>query len=329
MPEVRLVSGEAVDLDIRLARAGSRALALMIDIVLQFVLFYILLIPASLLLGLFPLTDAALVYATYIMLVVVVIVGYPTVLHAVLRGRTIGKLALGLRVVRADGGPISWRHSFTRALVGAALEWPGAFFAVSWIVSLTIISGSARAQRLADMAAGTIVIHERSPESWGWVPSTPGPLVAWAATLDLTNVDDGLALAARHFLARSRSLAEPYRSRLGEALARELLAPRHASRRHPTHPAGPTSRPWSANGTAGQAERLQRNRAVQAKLWPELFPIAPAAPALRPAVPAPRTAYPAGDGGLIRPRPPTDTRRPARDPRGLTVSAEPPTDIGV
>jgi hypothetical protein len=39
MPEVRLVSGEAVDLDIRLARAGSRALALMIDIVLQFVLF--------------------------------------------------------------------------------------------------------------------------------------------------------------------------------------------------------------------------------------------------------------------------------------------------
>jgi len=52
------------------------------------------------------------------------------------------------------------------------------------------------------------------------------------------------------------------------------------------------------------AERLQRNRAVQAKLWPELFPIAPAPPALRPAVPAPRTAYPAGDGGLIRPAAP-------------------------
>jgi uncharacterized RDD family membrane protein YckC len=303
MPEVRLVSGEAVDLDIRLARAGSRALALMIDIVLQFVLFYILLIPASLLLGLFPLTDAALVYATYIMLVVVVIVGYPTVLHAVLRGRTIGKLALGLRVVRADGGPISWRHSFTRALVGAAIEWPGAFFAVSWIVSLTIISGSARAQRLADMAAGTIVIHERSPESWGWVPSTPGPLVAWAATLDLTNVDDGLALAARHFLARSRSLAEPYRSRLGEALARELLA-----RVTPSPP--PNTPGWAyLAAVVGErhrraAERLQRNRAVQAKLWPELFPIAPAAPALRPAVPAPRTAYPAGDGGLIRPAAP-------------------------
>ena len=303
MPEVRLVSGEAVDLDIRLARAGSRALALMIDIVLQFVLFYILLIPASLLLGLFPLTDAALVYATYIMLVVAVIVGYPTVLHAVLRGRTIGKLALGLRVVRADGGPISWRHSFTRALVGAALEWPGAFFAVSWIVSLTIISGSARAQRLADMAAGTIVIHERSPESWGWVPSTPGPLVAWAATLDLTNVDDGLALAARHFLARSRSLAEPYRSRLGEALARELLA-------RVTPPPPPNTPGWAyLAAVVGErhrraAERLQRNRAVQAKLWPELFPIAPAPPALRPAVPAPRTAYPAGDGGLIRPAAP-------------------------
>lgn len=308
---MRLVSGEAVDLDIRLARAGSRALALMIDIVLQFVLFYVLLIPTSIVLAAFPLTDAALLVAAYIILVVVVIIGYPTVIHAVLRGRSIGKLALGLRVVRADGGPITWRHSFTRALVGAAVEWPGAFFAVSWILSLTILAGSARAQRLADLAAGTIVIHERTPEGWGWVPTTPGPLLAWAATLDLTNVDDELALAARHFLARSRSLAEPHRSRLGEALARDLLA-------KVTPPPPPDTPGWAyLAAVVGErhrraAERLQRNRAVQAKLWPELFPIVPPPQQgpIRPANPAGAPAAPSfapasGQGAsLIRPAAP-------------------------
>lgn len=268
---MRLVSGEAVNLDIRLARAGSRALALMIDIFAQVALFYGLLIPLSLLmLTLGPLADQALAAAMQIALVVLVIIGYPTVMHALMRGRSLGKLALGLRVVRDDGGPITWRHSFTRALVGAALEWPGVLFGVSWLVSLTILVGSARAQRLADLAAATIVIHERTPQSWGWVPTTPQPLQAWAATLDLTNVDDQLALAARHFLARSRSLREPYRSRLGEALARELLA-------RATPPPPPDTPGWAyLAAVVGErhrraSQRLQRNRAVQAKLWPELF----------------------------------------------------------
>jgi uncharacterized RDD family membrane protein YckC len=273
--EVRLVSGEAVNLDIRLARAGSRALALMIDIMVQIGLLYMLTIVLSLiLLALGPVADQALAIALQIMLVVLVLVGYPTAIHALLRGRSLGKLALGLRVVRDDGGPITWRLSFTRALVGTALEWPGFLFGFSWLVSIAVLVGSARAQRLADLAAGTIVIHERSPEGWGWVPSTPPPLQAWAATLDLTNIDDQLALAARHFLARSRSLREPHRTRLGEALARELLA-----KASPAPPPGTPGWAYLA-AVVGErhrraANRLTHNRSIQAKLWPELFPVNP------------------------------------------------------
>ena len=92
-------------------------------------------------------------------------------------------------------------------------------------MSLTLLAGSRRSQRLADLAAGTIVIHERTPEALGLGADAPRrSWSAWAATLDLTDVDDQLALAARHFLARSRSLREPYRTQLGEALAREMLA---------------------------------------------------------------------------------------------------------
>lgn len=274
--EVRLVSGEAVDLDIRLARAGSRALALMVDIVIQIVLIYLMQIPMGLLLlALGSLADAALAIAMQIIVVVLVIIGYPTVCHALLRGRSVGKYALGLRVVRDDGGPISWGQSFMRALVGASVEWPGLLFGFSWLISLAVLVGSARAQRLADMAAGTIVIHERSPQGWGWVPSTPVALQAWAVTLDLTNVDDQLALAARHFLARSRSLREPHRSQLGEALAKELLA--LAS---PPPPPGTPGWAYLA-AVVGErhrraANRLAHNRSIQAKLWPELFSASPA-----------------------------------------------------
>src|SRR5688500_774695 len=103
MPEagVRLVSGDAVNLDIRLASAGSRALALMIDIMIQVGLLYMLMIPLSLvLLAMGPAADQALVIALQIILVVFVLIGYPTAVHAMLRGRSFGKMALGLRVVR-------------------------------------------------------------------------------------------------------------------------------------------------------------------------------------------------------------------------------------
>ncbi len=290
--EVRLVSGEAVDLDIRLARAGSRALALMIDIVIQIGLLYVLQIPLGLLLLLVaPMADAALAVALQIILLVLVIIGYPTVSHALLRGRSVGKFALGLRVVRDDGGPISWSQSFMRALVGASVEWPGLLFGFSWLISLAVLVGSAQAQRLADMAAATIVIHERSPQGWGWVPSTPVALQAWASTLDLTNVDDQLALAARHFLSRSRGLREPYRTRLGEALSKELLAL--------ASPAPPPGTPGWAYLAAVVGERHRRaagrlahNRSSQAKLWPELFPVHPLAGITAPSIPAQHAPQP-------------------------------------
>lgn len=304
-PEVRLVSGEAVHLDIRLARAGSRVLALMIDIVAQFLLFIVLSIPLSMVLA-GPWADAALAGAVQIGLVVLVFIGYPTVFHSLLRGRTPGKLALGLRVVSADGGPITFRQSLIRALVGTALEWPGLLLTLSWLLSLTLLAGSRRSQRIADLAAGTIVIHERTPETWGWVPTTPPLLVQWAGTLDLTDVDDQLALAARHFLARSRTLSEPYRSEIGESLAREML-------QKVTPPPPPGTPGWAyLAAVVGErhrraALRIAQARATQAKLWPELFrqlPI-PAMPIPAQPMPSPAPVAAPTHSGYLRPPAPT------------------------
>lgn len=254
--EPRLVSGEAVELDIRVARAGSRVPALLIDILIQGLLFYVLVMLGGLLLGLLMLSglvmvDGTLARGLMLVLVVVVLIGYPAAMETLTRGRTVGKLVLGLRVVRDDGGPIRFRQALTRALVGASLEWPGLLLPpLTWLASLWMMIAHPHGKRLGDLAAGTIVIHERTPEAWGWVPAMPPHLAGWARTLDLVGLDDDLALAVRHFLARNRHLKEPARSRLGYQLASQVAAV--------TNPPPPPGTPGWAYLAAVLAERHRR-----------------------------------------------------------------------
>ncbi len=269
----RLVSGEAVEFDIRIARLGSRTVALLIDIMAQFALALVLYVGFVLVIevaGSTGLVDSALVVAGAVVILALVFIGYPTVLETLTGGRTLGKLAMGLRVVRDDGGPIRFRHALTRALVRTALEWPGVLlFPVTWVASLWVMLVNPRGKRLGDLMAGTIVIHERTPASWGWVPAMPGPLAGWAPALDLTGLDDDLALAVRHYLARNREIREPARTRLGYSLASEVAAC--------TTPPPPPGTPGWAYLAAVLAERnrravrrLAQARAATAAVWPEL-----------------------------------------------------------
>jgi uncharacterized RDD family membrane protein YckC len=272
----RFLTGEAVHLEVRAARLGSRVLARFIDLVVQTAVGYALL--TVLLFGAIALDqarvvelDAALGNAILSVFLVLVFIGYPVAMETATRGRTVGKFVVGLRVVRDDGGPITFRQALTRGLVGVAIEWPG-FVAppLTWLVSLWTMVASPQGKRIGDHAAGTLVIHDRTPSAWGWVPQMPPGMAGWAATLDLAGLDDELALAVRHFLARNRSLREPARTRLGHQLAREVAAV--------TNPPPPPQTPGWAYLAAVHAERHQRAmrhlatvRARAATVWPELI----------------------------------------------------------
>ncbi|MFI5914551.1 RDD family protein [Dactylosporangium sp. NPDC051541] len=308
-PGERLVSGEAVELEVRVARAGSRVLALMLDIVLQTVLLFGLLVGTGIVVYLTLRTnifDGGLFEAMIVILMAVVFIGYPVFWETILRGRTPGKAAMGLRVVRDDGGPVRFRHALARALVGLAIEWPGLLFpVVSWLGSLGVLMLNPSGKRIGDLVAGTIVIHERTPAGWGWVPAMPPPLARWAALLDLTGLDDSLALAVRHFLARNREIGEPARTALGQALAREV-----ADRTTPPPPPGVPGWAYLAAVLAERhrrsAHRLARARAASATVWPGLYAaitprmLPPARPQplggqwapLQPAVPQPTVPQP-------------------------------------
>ncbi|WP_433175940.1 RDD family protein [Actinoallomurus sp. CA-150999] len=215
MPE--LVTGEAVALDIRVARLASRALALFIDALLQLMVLYFCMIFVGLSARV---SDSAVTIGLALMMVVGVLVGYPTITETVTRGRTLGKLALGLRVVADDGGPERFRQALVRALAGY-LEFWTLFGSPALIASLV----SPRGKRLGDIFAGTIVIQDRVPVNvmLGPVAIMPPQLAPWANSLELSRLPDGIAMAARQYLTRFWELAPRVRDEMGRRLTDEVL----------------------------------------------------------------------------------------------------------
>lgn len=237
-----LVTGEAVQLEMRLAKLASRGLALAIDLVVQMVLLVVGVLVLS---GTVLFVDDALAAALGLVLYVAVILGYPVAFETFTRGRSLGKMALGLRVVREDGGPVRFRHAFVRALLGVVEIW-STFGSVALIASLA----SAQGRRIGDYLAGTVVVHERVPVRAAPVAAMPPQLIGWAQRLDLSRVPDDLALAARQFLARAPELAPQVRNEMGASLARALA--------DVTAPPPPPGVPTWAFLSAVLAERRRR-----------------------------------------------------------------------
>ena len=210
-----MVTGEGVEVELPVASVPARAASGIIDLLVAAALL-VLGVPTSA--WVFGSGSDAVARTVVILLVVAVTVGLPTVVETVTRGRTLGKLALGLRVVRDDGGPVTARHALTRALVGW-VEIYLLFGAGALVAGLV----SRRAKRLGDMAAGTYVVSQRASMRMLPPPVMPPPLAEWARGADLAALPPGTAIAVRQFLGRAEGLTPAARQSLGESLYRAVL----------------------------------------------------------------------------------------------------------
>ena len=128
-------------------------------------------------------------------------------------------MAMGLRVVRDDGGPIGFRQALVRGLA-VLVDLPTGF-----TVSVLCMLLHPRSKRLGDLLAGTLVVQERVATAGGAVAVMPPPLEAWARTLDLSRLPRRPgAVGPLVRLARARDLRSEAREDLGGRLVAAVQA---------------------------------------------------------------------------------------------------------
>jgi len=179
-----VTTSESVPLRLDLAGMGSRLLAGLVDFSILAIAYLLLLIALLLPVNFDPTGISGFAVGLLIGGIVLLVIGYHVVFHALFGGQTPGKRALGIKVASSDGQPATVMQYVLRALLMP-------IDLVLWIpvpLGLVAIAATAKHQRLGDIVAGTLLVRVRSAkaarepyeeESWSklqqkHLPLTPG-----------------------------------------------------------------------------------------------------------------------------------------------------------
>lgn len=180
------------------ADIGSRFLAILIDSLIQGVIFVLILIAVVLVGSQLsavnlprPVNDALAILL--ILVLFLVEFGYFLFLEIFMNGQTPGKRLFHLRVIRENGYPLSAVDSIIRNLVRII-----DFFPFAYGIGVITMFSNKRAKRLGDFAAATIVVKMRDEVRLAQIlPATPAgapaPLNAPPRVVGITASDIELA----------------------------------------------------------------------------------------------------------------------------------------
>ncbi len=211
-----LVTGEAVALSVRPASYVLRAAGLIIDVVVYLLVLFLAALMLSFALQAWNIDQAAS-QASFIVLMVFCLVGLPCITELLMQGRSLGKLATGLRVVREDGGAIQFRHAFIRSLVGffEVYATAGGGAAITGLLT-------SRTKRLGDILAGTYAQSERVPQPSPRPAFMPPALAEWASIADVAPLPAGLSRRIGQFVDGAATMTAISRMGMAMQLANEV-----------------------------------------------------------------------------------------------------------
>jgi uncharacterized RDD family membrane protein YckC len=212
---ITLTTPEGVDIDMVVAGLGSRTLAGLLDLAIQL----------GALIALSLMVSAANVdngFAVAILIIVffMVLFGYFLAFELLNRGRTVGKMAVGLRVVRIDGGPVTFVPSAVRNLLRLIDGWALLTLFICPVGMVACVASS-RSQRLGDLAASTIVVRERFAFQPG-LAAAVSPVPEQAINWDTSGVSAADVAAIRHYLARRHFLPRHVAAYLAAGLSARI-----------------------------------------------------------------------------------------------------------
>jgi uncharacterized RDD family membrane protein YckC len=156
--QLSIETPELVALEFPLAGIGSRFIAILIDSLLQAAIVLALILGAMLFLPSLQKFEAA--SAKWFIAIVILVPfllqwGYFALFEAFWNGQTPGKRVAKIRVIQQSGRAITLFESLARNLVRII-----DFLPTSYIVGVISIFVTSRHQRLGDLVAGTLVVHE-------------------------------------------------------------------------------------------------------------------------------------------------------------------------
>lgn len=160
--QLNIDTPEQVGLEFTIAGIGSRFVAVLLDHLIQFGILLVMLFASAFLFGAIANRINIMgkwFIAIFIGLDFLVIWGYFTLFEAFWNGQTPGKHAMKLRVIKDSGRQVTFFEALSRNLL-RFVDYMPALYLVGVITMLC----TKRHQRLGDLAAGTIVVHERTDE---------------------------------------------------------------------------------------------------------------------------------------------------------------------
>lgn len=209
----QVITGEAVALKIQPASPVQLIAAGMIDLFLSIGVAMAALVFLSMVGSLDP--EAATTYVILALVLAVVLI--PATVETVTQGHSLGRWALGVQIVRDDGGAIRFRHAIIRSLAGL-FEIYMTFGSIAFITTIA----NMRHKRLGDLLAGTY------PVSLNTGAQLPPPLIMplelfpWARQADVSRLPGTLAWRVRQFLNTTSQLDPAHREQIGRSLAAEI-----------------------------------------------------------------------------------------------------------
>ena len=174
---------EQVSIRFPIAGMGSRFLAILIDTLLQIAAYVALVLVFILVLSAAPKGRAGelsrsgekWLVAGLILVHFVMYWGYFTLFEAFWNGQTPGKKLFKIRVIQDSGRQITFFEAMIRNLI-RVIDLVPSFY----LVGVIAMACNRRHKRLGDLAAGTLVVHERASEEPMWGGTGPRTITAAA-----------------------------------------------------------------------------------------------------------------------------------------------------
>ncbi len=233
--EHRIDTPEQVHLHFPLAGLGSRFLALLVDLAIQFGANMVLVIVVTIAftatarsgaLNNMSNTAAKWFVAGIILVYFLLFWGYFSLFEALSNGQTPGKKVMKIRVIKDSGRQITFFEALARNLLRVVDALPG-FYLVG-VISILVSRSN---KRLGDLVADTLGVHEQVHEFSGYVqmPSLPPQMEATLIPAGMSM--DRIALLGAddlhlidNYLARAYSLPGEARARLSSRLLDGICA---------------------------------------------------------------------------------------------------------